>query len=226
MSYKRVKKVKNLPVYQRPREKLISNGVSNLSNQELLAIILGNGSKKASVLQLAELILNKFPLHHLAMADINSLCQIVGIGASKACKILACLELGQRSGNFNQQWKIDKPQKIIDLMAELKNKKQEHCYAFYINGRQELLEKKLLALGGLNASSLDQRSLFAPAIALACPFIVLLHNHPSGNYQPSQSDLDTTAKLKQASEILDIHLLDHLIISQGGYYSFKEAGVL
>ncbi len=226
MSHPRAKTIKSLPLHKRPREKLLANGVINLTNEELLAIILGSGYQKNGVLQLASLILRKFPLHQLPIICAKQLCQIKGIGSIQATKILASLELGQRSLSLNKQWKIDKPQKIVSLMADLKNKKQEYCYAFYINGRQELVEKRLLALGGFNTNNLDTRSIFAPAISLACPFLVLMHNHPSGDFQPSQADLLTTAKIKQAAEILDIHLLDHVIISKTGFYSFKEAGLL
>lgn len=226
MGYPRTKTIKSLPLHKRPREKLLAHGVINLTNKELLAIILGSGYQKNGVLKLAKLILKNFPLHQLPMACIKQLCQIKGIGSIQATKILASLELGQRSLSLNKQWKIDQPQKIASLMTDLKNKKQEYCYAFYINGRQELVEKRLLALGGFNTNNIDTRSIFAPAISLACPFFVLVHNHPSGDFQPSQADILTTTKIKKAAEILDIQLLDHIIISKIGFYSFKEAGLV
>ncbi len=219
----RKKLIRDLPMSYRPREKLLTSGTSNLTDQELLAIILGSGYKNLGVLNLASKILAKFSVAELSKINIAQLNQFKGIGPAQACKIKASLELGWRSQQ-QQIWKIDQPSKVLQLCAELKHKKQEHVYALYLNGQQELIEKRLISLGNFNTNLLDLKSILAPAVNLTSPFIILVHNHPSGDPSPSEADVETTNKLAQAAKLIGVVLLDHLIISPKKYYSMKESG--
>lgn len=219
----RKKLINELPLSLRPREKLLAHGADTLTNQELLAVILGSGYKKSSVLELAKKILQKFSLRELGQASIADLSSFKGIASVQACKIKASLELGSRI--FKQKtWQINKPSKAAQLCTDLKLKKQEYVYALYLNGQQELIEKKLISLGNFNSNLLDLKNILAPAISLNSAFIILVHNHPSGDPTPSQADLSTTQKLAKAAKLIGIVLLDHLIISPNKYYSLKEKG--
>lgn len=213
--------IKNLALRYRPREKARTQGLQALNNSELLALIISSGQKNCNVLELAkkvekQLFLNKETING------KSLSQIFGIGEILANKILASLELGQRLAQKNKPQQINSPTKIFALSTELQNKKQEHCLAFYLNGRQELLGKKTIAIGGLNFNFLEPRHIFEPAFNLGASSFILVHNHPSGNPQPSDDDLLLTKKIATVADLMGIKLLDHLIICKNNFFSIRE----
>ncbi|HPS40379.1 MAG TPA: DNA repair protein RadC [Candidatus Woesebacteria bacterium] len=218
--------IKNLAKRYRPREKAEKYGLKALSNYELLALIIGSGHKNCNALELAK----KVEKHLLAPNAITQnqtkeeqkLLQIPGIGAVLASKILASLELGQRLAQKSDTKQINQPSKIFELSTELGNKKQEYCLAFYLNGRQELLSKKTLAIGGLNYNFMEPRDIFGPAFTLGASSFILVHNHPSGDPRPSDDDLILTEKIAKLADLMGIKLLDHLIVCKNSYFSIKE----
>lgn len=222
MRKEKVKKklaIYELPLCDRPREKAKRLGLAGLSNSELLALIIGSGQAGHNALDLAskvEALLRKYEL------SAKNLSKIYGIGTILADKILASLELGQRLAEKDQSRQIDNPSKVSTLALDLASKKQEHCLAFYLNGRQELLSRKTIAIGGLNYNFLEARDIFEPAFQLGASSLILLHNHPSGNCEPSEDDLLLTEKIAKIAKLLGVKLLDHIIIGKNNYFSIKE----
>ena len=217
----------------RPREKLYYSGKSSLSNAELLAIILNSGYKNLPVLKLAEQILKKFPLsiwHEVYLLKnskqeqqlLKDLQNISGLGFAQASKIIAAIELGRRSLEQTTATQLTSPQQVYNYCTDLKNKKQEYCLAFFLNGQQELLLKKTITIGGLNFNYLEGREIFEIALQLQASNLILVHNHPSGNLEPSLSDLQVSKKLAQLAEAMGINLIDHLIVSKQGFLSIRE----
>jgi DNA repair protein RadC len=220
------KRIQDLPKSKRPRERLVNLGAANLTSQELLAIILSSGTPKQNVLNLAQRLLEKMPLSKLGQMSINDLAKIKGIGQVKAGKILASLELGKRIARRDNYKKILNPEDVCREIAYISNKKREYLVGLYLNARQELLKKATLSLGGLNFSYLEPRDIFRYCFTLPCAFVILAHNHPSGDCQPTREDKELTKKLLQAGRILGIELVDHLIVASKDYFSFKEAGLI
>ncbi|MGD9128977.1 MAG: DNA repair protein RadC [Candidatus Woesebacteria bacterium] len=218
--------IKSLPEFKRPRERLKNLGVANLTDIELLAIILSTGNKKYSVIGLAKKLIKKFPLRFFSQLNMKKLTSIHGIGPALASKILASVELGKRISQGSVLSRVNSPTKIFQLLGEIKNKKQEHALALYINARQELIHKQTVAVGGLNYNLLEARDVFLPAITLPSAYVVLAHNHPSGDCSPSEDDLLVTKRLSKAAELLGISFLDHLIVTEKNYFSFREAGII
>jgi DNA repair protein RadC len=217
----------------RPREKLHYSGTTSLSNAELLAIILSSGHKNLPVLNLAQKILKKFPLkllHELfTLKKLNreqqllkDLQSIPGIAFAQATKIIAAIELGRRSILESNSTPLRSPLQVFNHCSDLKAKKQEYCLAFFLNGQQELLLKKTITIGGLNFNYLEGREIFEIAFQLQASNIILVHNHPSGNLEPSMNDLLVSKKLAQLAEAMGVKLIDHLIISRQGYFSIRE----
>ena len=218
-------KIKDIPVTERPRERLKELGVENLSNKELLAIILKTGSKNKNVTDLALEILKKYELQELKQASLNSLMKIKGIGEVKAIEILATIELGKRINQPKklQLQKVTNPKEIWKCIKHLfVDKKQEHFYAFYFNIKKELIDKKLLFIGTINESVVHPREIFKEAYRLSAACIVCAHNHPTNDITPSKADLYFTNKLIKIGKIQGIPVIDHIIVGEKNYYSFYE----
>lgn len=213
--------IKDLACRYRPREKVREKGIQALNNYELLALIIGSGRKNCNVLELAKKV-EKQLFFATNKIDQQSLTRIFGIGEILANKILASLELGQRLIQKPDCENINNPAKIFELSRELRHKKQEHCLAFYLNGRQELIGKKTIAVGGLNFNFLEPRYIFEPAFNLGASNFILVHNHPSGNSQPSDNDLLLTKKIANIADLMGIKLLDHLIVCKNNFFSIRE----
>lgn len=221
-------KVKDLPKHLRPREKLIEKGPENLENAELLAILLRTGREGKSVLDISKTILKQFPLERLLSVTIEDLRKIKGIGTDKAATLLAAFELSRRATkSFDQNLPvIDSPQKVVDQLTHIRNKQKEYFVALYLNARNQLIHKETISVGHLTASLVHPREVFAPALAHHAASLILAHNHPSGSLEPSQEDKTITTKLIAASEVLNINIIDHLIVTRNAFYSFKEQGIL
>ena len=213
--------IKNLALRYRPREKVRERGIQALNNSELLALIISSGRKNCNVLELAKKV-EKQLFSPTNIINQQSLTKIFGIGEILANKILASLELGQRLAQKTDYERINTPAKIFELSLELHHKKQEHCLAFYLNGRQELIGKKTVAIGGLNFNFLEPRHIFEPAFNLGASSFILVHNHPSGNVQPSDDDLLLTKKIVAIAELMGVKLLDHLIVCKNNFFSIRE----
>ncbi len=219
-------RIKDLPSIAKPREKLQQLGAKNLNNDELLAILLRCGSQKQSVMQLANRLLNKYPLRELQTQPAQNLQTFAGIGPTKAVTLLAAFELANRLHQSNQAVALNTPQKVFYQSFNIKDKQQEHCLVLYVNGSRELLQKNILAIGSLNQNFLEFRQLLAPALKLPAAGMILVHNHPSGDVQPSQADIKVTKQVAQGSNLVGVELIDHVIVANKKYFSFKSAGLL
>lgn len=217
--------LKEIPIYERPRERALDVGVENLSTTELLAIILRTGSKKYSVLETANQILSKSSkIQNLNFLSLEELVEIDGIGITKAITILSAIELGKR---INQIEKNDisffNPIEIYNYMKnELQSLTEERSYALYLNTKGKLIEKKLLTIGTINQTLIDSKIIFKWAYKLSASAFVLIHNHPSKDSTPSKQDLQITKEILKQSKTLGIFFIDHLIIGND-FYSISQS---
>jgi DNA repair protein RadC len=219
--------IKQLPKEERPRERLLSLGEQQLSNEELIAIILKTGSKNTSVKQLATNILKEIDtINNLNDLTINKLTRIKGIGKTKASCLKAALELGKRVNSNNKyinNIKINNSKIVFNLIIDdLINKKQEYFYCLYLDNKKHLISKRLLYIGTINASIVHPREIFKEAYLLSASSIICIHNHPSNNPSPSDEDIELTKNLVKIGLIQGIPIVDHIIITNNNYYSFYE----
>jgi DNA repair protein RadC len=219
--------IKELPEEERPREKLLRFGSTFLSNGELLAILIGTGTKDRSALSLANKVLSmeKEGLSYLVDCTPEELCGIEGIGNAKACKLVAAIELGKRISRSlgEKKYTAGSPDEVAALfMEEMRYLKKEYFKVLFLNTKNEILSSEDTSIGNLNSSIVHPREVFRSAIKKGAAAIIVIHNHPSGNPLPSQNDLNITKRLKEAGELLGIPLLDHLIIGNGVFVSLKE----
>lgn len=210
----------------KPREKLKKLGINNLTTVELISLILGSGTQKTPVFSLANCLIKKFPGKKLSTTDTKHLMTIKGIGFAQASRLIACVELGKRLGEINDHLSVNNPKSVYQLTQDIKDKKKEHAVALYLNGRQQLIKKQLLTVGSSNFNHLEVRDLFTPALTLPAAFIILVHNHPSGDPNPSNDDILVTNRLVEAGNILGIEFIDHVIVTNNNYFSFKERRLL
>jgi len=222
--------VHDLPKPERPRERLKQFGPEALSAQELLALIIGRGVSKKSVMTIAQELLIKFGnIKAISEATLEELSQIKGIGFAKAAQIKACFELGKRKDLEPEQkdFDIKDPQSVVKaIRASIKDKAKEHFKLILLNARNKILGISTISIGSLNASIVHPREVFKDAIVHNAYSVVLAHNHPSGDPEPSEDDLTMTKRLIEAGKILGIEVLDHIIITKNGYFSFKDRGLL
>lgn len=218
-------KMKEIPEEERPRERLKRVGVENLTNQELLSILLKTGLKNKNVSELSLELLKKYPLDTLKEISLAELKEMKGIGEVKAIEILAAIELGKRMIlEKKERIKLETPSDIWkDALYYLGEKKQEFFYCYYFNSKQELIERKCLYIGTLNSSVTHTREVFKEAYKVSASSIVCLHNHPSNDPTPSKEDIRFTESLMKTGEIQGIPVLDHIIVGDKTYYSFYEA---
>lgn len=219
--------INNLPLIERPRERLEKFGAESLSNSELLAIILRTGSKEKSAIDLGSdvLSINESGIRYLANCTMEELKSIKGIGLSKSCQILASIELGKRisMSQISSKYKITSPSDIADIFVEnMKCLDKEHFKVVFLNTKNEVITHETISIGSLNASIVHPREVFNRAIKKSSASIILLHNHPSGNPNPSKEDINITNRLVEAGKIIGIEILDHIVVGDNKYYSFKE----
>ena len=219
--------IKEIPKEERPREKLLKYGSNNLSNSELLSIVLKTGTKGSNVTELANNLLNKLN-HFVDLKDINKerLISIKGIGEAKAIELLATIELGKRlfiTPDYNAKT-IYNNSKIIysDNKHLFIGKKQEYFYCIYLNTKKEVIERKLLFMGTVNQSLVHPREIFKEAYLLSSASIICMHNHPSGDPKPSIDDIMLTNSLIEIGKLQQIPVIDHIIFGNNQYYSFYE----
>ncbi|MBI3443082.1 DNA repair protein RadC [Candidatus Woesebacteria bacterium] len=223
-----VKRIKDLPPTARPREKLLLRGKANLQSNELLAILLGTGTKKANALVLADKLLSKYALGELVNLTVYQLAAISGIGKTKAARILAAVELGERlfAPKSLTTVILNSAANVLPQLNDIIEKNQEYLVALYVDARNQLLHRELVALGSLNATRIEPKEIFSAAISLPCAGIYLAHNHPSGDPTPSEDDVRFTARIQSAAAILGFKLLDHIIVSRQRHFSFQEYGLM
>ena len=223
--------IKNWAVEDRPREKLLSKGIHVLSDTELIAILIGSGSKESSAVELARKILNSVNnnLHELGKLTVNDLQEIKGIGKAKAISVLAALELGKRRKleDVIQKQKITGSNDVYEFFYPLlTDLPHEEFWVLLLNRSNCIIDKYKISQGGIAGTVIDVRLILKSAINKLASSIILCHNHPSGNLSPSEADIKITKKLNEASQLVDIKVLDHIIIGGNSYYSFLDEGML
>jgi DNA repair protein RadC len=218
-------RLKNLSSIDLPREKLQKYGTAKLKDFELLALLLGSGIKGLNVLELSKKVLQKAKKIGLGNITLEDLLEIKGLGVAKALQIIAVLELGNRFTQ-NDKAEILTAKDIWLLCSDIKDFKKEHFLAFYLDTQNRLIQRQIISVGTLDASLVHPREVFEPALALHASSIIIAHNHPSNNVDPSVEDREVTQRLKQAGELLGIDLQDHIIIGSKDFCSLKNAKML
>lgn len=219
-------KLKDTPKIDRPREKLIKYGPNRLSTSELLAIILGTGIRGTNVIELANKILKKIGSINLKEVKFNDLIEISGLGPVKACEIIACIEIGKRLLKDKKTALIMKPLDVWGELKDIRNHKKEHFVVFYLDSRYQEIKREIISIGTLDENLIHPREVFEPAIINNAAQVIIAHNHPSGNVEPSNEDIAITKRLTDAGKILGIEILDHIIVGSNGYLSLKEKNLL
>ena len=213
----------------RPREKMMLHGVSALSNAELLAILIGSGNTEESAVELMRKVLADYSnnLNELGKASIDELCRYKGIGSAKAISILAASELGKRRKEEKVEERVtilsskDVYECFYPLMCDLPT---EECWVLLLNQASKVIEKVKIGAGGLNATAVDVRCILREALLKRASAIALCHNHPSGSVRPSREDDRLTQQVNQASQCMSIRLVDHVILTDGAFYSYADEG--
>lgn len=223
-----MKKMKDVPMLDRPREKIARKGVRSLTDQELIESILGRGTQGKDVREIAKEICGIFKGNQ-GTIQYDDLIAITGIGPSKAAQLMACFEMGRRYCTpADGSIRVTKPQDIVTLplISEMRNKRQEHFICITLSGAGELLDSRTITVGLLNHSLVHPREVFADAITDRAASVICVHNHPSGSLEPSPQDIAVTTQLREAGLLLGIQLIDHIIVTKTGFMSMKERGLL
>ena len=223
--------LKSWAVEERPREKVMANGIQYLSDSELLAILMGSGTRNITAVELARKILGKAGnnLHELGRQSLGDLLKIKGVGPAKAISVMAAMELGRRRAGIHQTEKI--PVKSSETVFNifhplLGDLDHEEFWLLMLNRANKVLGRFKVSQGGLSGTVIDTRIILKKALDNLASSIIVCHNHPSGNNQPSDADVKITEKLKKAAEMLEIKMLDHVIIADKSYFSFADEGLI
>lgn len=223
--------IKSWSIDDRPREKMLHKGAAALSNSELLALLINNGTGNRSAVDLAKdvLQLGNNHLEQLGRLSLKDLQKVKGIGIAKAITIAAALELGRRreTAGFMMKTIIKNSSDIAGyLKAALKDYSHEVFAVLFLNQGNRIIDYKIISSGGISGTVVDSRIILKTALELGATAIILCHNHPSGNLKPSNADTSITQKIKAAALLMDIKLMDHIIVSNEGFYSFADDGIL
>lgn len=223
--------IKKMAESERPREKLMNCGVNALSNAELLAILIRTGTKEVSAIDLAQRILSMSDkgIRYLADCNIEELSQIKGIASAKACQIISAIELGKRlaMSRVEEKFNIKSPRDVANIfMEEMRYYKKEYFKNILLNTKNEIIYSENISIGCLNSSLVHPREVFVNAIKKSASSLIIMHNHPSGNPDPSKEDIKITKRLIEVGKIIGIEILDHIIIGDGNYISLKESSII
>lgn len=223
--------IKSMPASEKPREKLLRDGKESLSTTEILAILIGSGSGGKSALELASEVLSMDSegIRFLAQCRPEELCRLKGIGRAKACEILAAVELGKRIAAVPRQeiLRIERSADVADIfMEKMRYYRKEHFLCLLINVKGEIIGEVEVSVGDLCSSATHPREVFVDAVRRSAGSVIFIHNHPSGDPQPSAADIETTKRLTEAGELLGIPVLDHIIIGDGRYVSMRARGLM
>lgn len=221
-----MKTIKDMEALDRPREKLIKFGHESLTNKELLAIIIGTGTESKNAIDLAGEILDTFSFEELLEIEVDELKVVKGIKDAKASNIVASLQLGKRIKESLLEKKIStisSNEEAYEYIKEtLSHKDREYFYIILLDMKNQVISKELISIGDLGSSIVNPREVFKKAVKRSAKSIILAHNHPSGNPEPSREDIMITSRLMKAGEILDIEVLDHIIVGSNTYISLKK----
>lgn len=223
--------IKGMPVEERPREKMQRQGISALSNAEILAILIGSGTKNLSAIALANqiLTLEESGISYLADCLPEELSRVPGIGSAKSCQIVAAIELGKRVATRPKEKKVNikSPNDVASLfLEEMRYLKKEFFRVLLLNTKNEIMMIENVSVGDLNSSLVHPREVFRTAVKKSACSMIVVHNHPSGNPEPSAADVDVTRRLVEVGELLGISILDHIIVGDGVFVSLKERKLL
>jgi DNA repair protein RadC len=214
-----------------PREKLISDGVDTLSISELIAIVFGTGSRREPVLVLSDRLLKEYGSSGLKdIRDVKTLQAATGLPPVKACQMVACFELGRRmyakQPRGAQSRAIRSPQDVFDHLVEMRGLRKEQLRGLYLNARNKIIHEETVSIGTITANLVHPAEVFRPAIEYSAVGLIIAHNHPSGDPEPSDEDIAITSQLVQAASILGIKLLDHIIVAEQSFRSMSELGIM
>ena len=221
---KTMKTIKDMPEHSRPREKLREKGASALTDEELVAAILGRGVKGVDVVAMSKSVA-KLIREHKENLSVEHLTSVPGMGLAKAAQSLSAFELARRY-LLKETVTITSAKDILPLVADIANKQQEYFVCISLNGANEVIEKRIVTIGLVNSSQIHPREVFADVIADRAAAVIFAHNHPSGDPKPSETDAKTHKQLTEAGKILGLGILDHIIVTKKGYFSFQEAGLI
>ncbi|HID95979.1 MAG TPA: JAB domain-containing protein [Candidatus Latescibacteria bacterium] len=220
--------IKDMPKVEKPREKLMEKGPEALREQELLAILLGSGYRGKNVLEVARRILSEYSVRELSEVPFEKLRRLRGIGPAKACVIKAAFELSKRAFGVEEDLLpvIRTPNDVADAVTNIRRNRKENFVVLYLNARNQVIYKETVSIGTLNASLVHPREVFGPAVANSAASVILAHNHPSGDINPSEDDIELTRRIVKAGELMGIDVLDHVIVSHKGHLSMKDRGII
>jgi DNA repair protein RadC len=219
---KYILKIRDLPQEDKPREKLLALGPSVLSNQELLAVVLGTGTKKEGVLEMSSRVLKEYGERVLSrQTNAPQMAQELSIPLIKAIQIVACAELGKRffQENPSSAPTIRTARDVFEYLHDMRSLPREHMRGIYLNIHHKVIHDEVISIGTVNSSLIHPREVFKPGIEYNAAAVILAHNHPSGVVSPSQADIDITKQLVSAGKIIGIHLIDHVIVTPGSFAS-------
>ncbi|SNZ03840.1 DNA replication and repair protein RadC [Persephonella hydrogeniphila] len=220
------KKIKELPEDLLPREKALRYGIKSLSDGELLAILIGQGTKDLNVIGLADKILRDKKLPDLKNISLEDLLKIKGIGKAKALQILAVAEILRRIEEEQDKLVFNSPEDVYSYLKWLSREKRENMIVLYTNTMNQLLGEETVAVGSLNVLNIKPRDIFISALKYNAYGIIMVHNHPEGSPEPSTEDISFTKNIKDLSLKMGFELLDHIIIGKKGYFSFNQEGLI
>ncbi len=216
-------KIKQLPLLDRPREKLVAYGPTRLSQTELLAVVLGSGQPGQNVLELARKLILKFSRDSFRSLTYESLAATFGLGPSRSAALIAALELGRRIVEQQNEQTLLTAQDVWLLLYTLRKAKREAFTVFYLDTRRTILARETVSVGTVSAAIVHPREVFEPALRYLASYIIVAHNHPTGDPTPSDEDIKITERLIEAGKILGITVIDHVIIGRDSYYSMQQA---
>ena len=214
-------KISDLRKDLRPREKLQARGATSLSDYEILMAIIGSGNAQADVTKIARELLKV--LRHDRELTMENVRPVVGVGVAKASEIVASFELAKRYLLESEQPIIDSPERAVEQLADIRDKKQEYFVCLTLDGANRLIAKRIITIGTLSASLVHPREVFAEAITDRAAGIVVAHNHPSGVLKATKADIEATERLRQSADLLGIHLVDHIIVTKTSFTSVENA---
>jgi len=221
-------RVCDLPKALQPREKMAALGERALSNSELVALLIGSGTRSENALKIADVVVRRYGFERLPGLGLDEWVRNRGIGRVRACQVKAAFELGRRAyaPKREEEITVAGPRDAYRQVRDLARARKEHLVALYLDAQNHLLARETISIGSLNTTRTHPREIFQPAIACCAMGLILAHNHPSGSLAASQEDVDFTRAIRRASEILGIGLYDHIIVSEKGFSSLKEKGLM
>ena len=220
-------KIQDMPLEKRPREKLFKEGAKNLSNEELLAVILGRGTRKEDVMSISRRLISQYGnISQYSTMSVKEVMEAFSIPKIHAMQVVAVMELGKRIFGHFKDVILNSPESVFEYAQDMAYLKKEIVRGLYLDTRGKLIHDEVISMGSLTETTIHPREVLKPAIIHSAYSFILVHNHPSGDPQPSAADIEFTEKIQEASRIMDIKLLDHIIIGKGSFESLAKRGVL